>query len=418
MFEAALSLSTEIGYDSAGTVEFMYDPISTEFYFLEMNTRLQVEHPVTEAVTGIDLVQWQIRIALGEQLSFRQEDIPCVGWAMEARITAEDPAENYMPATGIIQGYKEPSGASIRVDSGIVQGSEVSHYYDSMLAKVIVSAENRNSAIRRLKKAIDAYIISGIQTNSEFLIDILGLDEFVTAGHHTGLLEQAFPDGWRKSEISQTHIAEASLAWFLFNSKQDATDPWSSLGAWRVGEPAGKSAIAYFTAVVEGRDNLPVTIQGRAGNYAVTVDGEHVLQVRNAGLKDGQLVCELDGLRISRAVTFNDNQACLQSPSGLALVRLLKPEQVYLERSNSQFEGGNQITAPMPGLIVDILAKKGEQVAAGDTLVVLEAMKLMQKLVSPATGIISGIHFSVGDTPEKGAILISIDPENKIEEEA
>lgn len=417
MFEAALSLSTDIGYDSAGTVEFMYDAGREEFYFLEMNTRLQVEHPVTEAITGIDLVQWQIRIALGEELSFNQQDISCNGWAIEARIAAENPADNYMPETGVVDDYNEPSGRNIRIDSGITQGSEVSHYYDSMLAKVIVSADSRSAAIRRLKRAIGSYAIGGIQTNSTFLLDVLNLEAFVAGNHHTGLLEQSFPGGWAKPETSQVHIAEAFLAAYLNMLDLKSSDPWSRLGAWRVTELSGRPASAYFTGIVKNQNSLSVRIQGSAGIFHVHLDDKIILHAVNATFKAGKLEYEVEGLRSSMWVKCKGNSASLQTPTCFVTVELLKPEHVFLSKKENRFGGDNQIIAPMPGLIVDILTSKGQRVKTGETLLILEAMKLMQKLVSPVTGTVADIHFGVGDTPEKGAVLISIDPDIKTKEE-
>lgn len=411
ILKAALSLCTRIGYDNAGTVEFIYEAAQEEFYFLEMNTRLQVEHPVTEAITGIDLVEWQIRVAMKEPLAFSQKDIECKGWAMEARIAAENPAEGYMPETGRVSLYEEPAGEGVRVDSGIEIGSEISHHYDSMLSKLIVSADSRLDALRRLKRALKMYKISGVKTNIPFLVDVLNIDAFEGGLHHTNALQKEFPNGWQAPEIALKSLAEAALAGFLGRVPAAPFGPWHSLGAWRITGRSNSSSKAYLTLRLIADKDWSVCISGSGGTYDVSLDGEVVLNVSKASLEKDVLTYETDG----RFVTSNIHQAgqrlCHVSAAQSFEAELLTSEQVYLAKKEKSHGGGNQIISPMPGLVVDILAQEGQQVAAGETLVILEAMKLMQTLVAPTSGTVSKIHYSIGDTPEKGAILVTIDPE-------
>ncbi len=411
MFEAALSLCTRIGYDNAGTIEFIYEAAQEEFYFLEMNTRLQVEHPVTEAITGMDLVEWQIRIAMKEPLAFSQQDIECKGWAMEARIAAENPAEGYMPETGMISLYREPAGEGVRVDSGIEIGSEISHHYDSMLSKLIVSADSRADALRRLKRAISAYIISGVKTNIPFLKDVLNIEAFEGGLHHTNILQKEYPNGWQPPEIEQKSLAEAALAGFLGIAPATPFGPWHSLGAWRITGRGKPSSKAYLILRIGSVKDWTVCIAGSGGTYKVSLEDEVILNVSNASFKKNTLTYEQDNRLITSDICQNGQRLTHCSGFQDFEVELLTSEQVYLTKKENSLSGGNQIIAPMPGLVVDILANEGQQVTAGDTLVILEAMKLMQTLVAPTSGTVSKIHYSISDTPEKGAILVTIDPE-------
>ncbi|MEP3246326.1 MAG: biotin carboxylase N-terminal domain-containing protein [Sneathiella sp.] len=413
MFAAALSLCREIGYSGAGTVEFMVEPGRQAFYFLEMNTRLQVEHPVTEAITGIDIVEWQLRIARGEKLSLRQEDVPCQGWAIEARVSAENPALDYQPETGVVNGYQEPEGDGVRIDSGVRITSKITHYYDSLLAKVIVVAPDRVAAIWRLDKALGVYDISGIGTNIPFLRDLLKLPIFEEAHHHTASVETAFDGGWKAADIKFETFQLATLAAFLAERRDALLGPWSKLGSWRITEPADRAGAGYVSVRDEKGVLHLVKIEGRAGSYNILVAGESPLFVRNACLEQDDFSYEIEGMRGTATVRKNNRQFSYSSHEERVSLTLLRPEDAYLAGSSgSGSSGDTAIYAPMPGLLAEILTEVGQRVEAGEPLLAFEAMKLMQKLTSPSSGIVSKIHYDAGDTPEKGALLLSLEIED------
>jgi 3-methylcrotonyl-CoA carboxylase alpha subunit/geranyl-CoA carboxylase alpha subunit len=246
MRAAAVRLAQSIGYRSAGTVEYLYDPARGEYYFLEMNTRLQVEHPVTEAITGIDLVEWQLRIARGEALTLTQSDVQFDGHAIEVRIAAENPAENFRPETGRITLWAPPAG--VRLDSGVVEGSVVGHHYDSMLAKLIVHAPDRAGAIRQAIAAIDAFAVGGVGLNLSYQRALLSHPEFQAFRHHTSGLADLFPDGWTQPAPDARDTGLAAMALHLRLAPAGGS-PWESLGSWRLTAPAGRpGAASYWTS--------------------------------------------------------------------------------------------------------------------------------------------------------------------------
>jgi len=413
MLSAAIDLSERVGYDSAGTVEFIYDTNRQEFYFLEMNTRLQVEHPVTEAITGIDLVQWQIRIAMDEALTLKQDDVQCSGWALEARVAAENPEKNYLPQTGHISNYQSPELEDVRLDSGIAQGSLVSHYYDNMLAKVIAHAPNRNSAVRKLKHALEKFEISGVGTNKNFLIDILSLHDFVVARHHTGTLSVNYPAGWKATDITSLDQAVAVLAGYLAKKKSVVAGPWGRNGAWRITQGVGVPATSHFALQDAVGATHDIEILEHADTYTVNIGGEPVASFCNVSMNERQLTFEHEGQVRSVTASVQGDRVLMSSNGKEVEIQLLRSEQVYLSGKGSSASGGNQVYAPMPGLIVDVLVAKGQSVEMGEPVIILEAMKLLQKLEAPASGVVKEIGFNVGDTPEKGAVLLTIDPETQ-----
>ena len=244
MGAAAVEAARAVGYANAGTVEFIVDPDSREFYFLEMNTRLQVEHPVTELVTGLDLVQWQLRIASGEAFPFSQQDLNQRGHAIECRIYAEDPAGGFLPSTGRLLQYREPQGPGIRVDAGVWEGSQVSHHYDPLLAKLIVGAETREAAIRRMQAALRQYVIHGVTTNVDFLQSVLAHPDFQDGRATTRWVDAAFED-WQASEATPEALIAAALADVAVAKPQSTTpdshepepySPWKAGDHFRLGE--------------------------------------------------------------------------------------------------------------------------------------------------------------------------------------
>jgi len=415
MLDSAIRMAASIGYDSVGTIEYIVDINTEEFFFLEMNTRLQVEHPVTEMVTGIDLVEWQLRVAGGEALPFAQEDIHCNGWAVEARIAAEDASDNYRPQTGTISSYREPVQSAVRVDSGVCAGSSVSPFYDSMLAKVIAHGRDRLTAVRSLQRALGQYQIHGVGNNMGFLSDLLGNDLFTRGKHHTGTIAAKWPDGWRAPGLTDLHRSEAAIASLLSssNDRSSYASPWRSLGAWRVTEPAGRFGAMTLYLREPGKEMTSLKISGRGGAFNITLEQGKTFQIDNASFEDGCLKYELDGQRYERFVELNDDHATLQTQTGALRLKVMPVEDALLSNRDDTRAVGNQITAPMPGMVAEILVKELQEIKSGQGVIVIEAMKLFQTLVAPIDGVVKSIRFKPGDAVESGATLITIETLDK-----
>jgi len=384
----ALKLARAISYDSAGTAEFMLDRDSGEIYFLEMNTRLQVEHPVTELITGIDIVEWQIRVAAGEVLPFTQDDITTKGWAIEARIASEDAALGYRPQTGTVTIYREPHGDGVRIDTGLRAGLEITPYYDSMMAKLIAHGPDRATASARLNQALHDFHIGGVGHNIGFLADIVASPVFAGGDVDTTFIGRIFTEGWQSAEPTTHHLAEAALAFYLNEASNDLNSPWQSLGAWRLTEAQG-SAVLFV-----GPDNMPVRISGRAGAYTAEIDSETVTTFDDADVNGS-------------TVTLFRDAACFE-----IIVQL--PEQALLnQRQQVNYGTGNAVIAPMPGLVAEVLVEAGQSVEVGETVVVLEAMKLMQNLTAQKSAMIAAVHCRPGETVSGGAVLIEFEKEEE-----
>lgn len=410
MRTAAVRLAQAIRYRSAGTVEYLYDPERAEYYFLEMNTRLQVEHPVTEAVTGIDLVEWQLRIARGEAVGFGQSDLRFDGHAIEVRIAAEDPARNFQPETGTITLWVPPSG--VRLDTGVGEGSVVSHHYDSMLAKLVVHAPDRAQAIRETVAAIDRFAAGGVGLNLAFQRALLTHPDFAALRHHTAGLAELFPGGWRPPEPDAQSRALAALALHLHLTPQDGNTPWQTLGAWRLTAPAGRPGAAYYWA---SGDDEPIRVESNGYGQSIILPDGAGLATEAAKLGEGRLTARIDGIpreyiaHLCRAK--NHWQVHLSTLDGLAGFALETLEDRYFQAASGKTGGADTLVAPMPGAVDELRVAVGDRVAAGDTLVVLEAMKLLQSLTAPVSGIVADIYCAPGDTVAGQAPLIKLDQE-------
>ena len=405
LLESAVRLTAGIGYDSVGTVEYLFDAATGAYYFLEMNTRLQVEHPVTEAVTGIDIAQWQLRIAGGETLPFSQGDITCTGCSIEARIAAEDPANGYRPEVGLITGYIEPDMPGLRIDSGVRVGSIVSHYYDSMLAKMISFAPDRSAAIRLLDRGLEKFYIVGLGSNIAFLRDLLEMPEFVTGTHNTAALEITYSEGWNAPITVPQQLVEAVLSRFLAQLGSPGPNPWMALGAWRITEPSGRRGAAIYRL-----GDSEARIEGRAGTYTITLPETVTFEVNNVSLTGGTLSYEIDGLRHSIRVHIDGSTVTLHGESGQIVLDVLTSNGVLQVSNEAGGISGNQVLAPMPGLVTEVLSNIDDRVNAGDPVAVIEAMKLLQTLTAPCDGVVSQINFIAGESVGLGAVLIEIKP--------
>ena len=388
MGAAAVALARSCGYVNAGTVELIAerdDPGS--FFFLEVNVRLQVEHPVTEAITGLDLVELQLRVAAGERLGLAQEDIVLSGHAVEARIYAEDPAQGFLPATGRISVYREPAG--VRVDSGVVEGSEVESHYDPLLAKVIAHAPDRTTALARLDRGLAGLAVLGPATNSSYLRALLARPEVRDGRLDAGLIERLGP------EIAPPphDPALAAVALAALTADPLADDPWQARDGWRLAGsawtrarlagPAGETVVALRGEPGGERSWRSGSIGGtfRLDADGLTVDGVR----RPLGIeRDGDAVWLLDG-------------AC--SPARFA--------PVGEEQQARKAVTAGSLGAPMPGTVIDVRAEVGAPVEEGDVLVVIESMKMELAVQSPGLGVVTGVLVALGDRVARGQDLVT-----------
>ncbi|MBQ0799612.1 MAG: biotin/lipoyl-binding protein [Porticoccaceae bacterium] len=438
LYASALTLTKAINYDSLGTIEFLLDNNSGDIYFLEMNTRLQVEHPVTEYITGLDLVEWQIRIAAGEALPLSQDQIPCDGWAIEARINAEDPANNYQPQTGLITHYSEPGSlpgnepngkAAVRIDSAVQAGSEITPYYDSMIAKVIAGGDDRAQAKSRLITALNQFRITGPRTNLVFVTDILRRPEFIDQALSTGFLAQCFPGGWTPAPVSADAPLLAAIAYTV--NREHPTDaalssPWQTLGSFRLLERAGitaqnrialedESGQQHLITVSRSGDTYHAKAHSSESSHEISSEINHEISATATGLASGAYLIEIEDAELGA----HTHTLTLQSEGGLLIIssgdniqrwRLLDEHQLALDTTADQTSGDHRVTASLPGQVVEVCCKVGDSVTAGDTVAVLDSMKLLHKLSAQTDGTVQDIFCAVGDNVENGALLIELKP--------
>ncbi|WP_395606728.1 acetyl/propionyl/methylcrotonyl-CoA carboxylase subunit alpha [Pseudomonas sp. B22129] len=382
MGEAAVRAAQAIGYVGAGTVEFLLDARG-EFFFMEMNTRLQVEHPVTEAITGLDLVAWQIRVARGEPLPITQEQVPLIGHAIEVRLYAEDPANDFLPATGRLALYRESApGPGRRVDSGVSQGDSVSPFYDPMLGKLIAWGEDREQARLRLLAMLDEFAVGGVKTNLGFLRRIIGHPAFAAAQLDTGFIpryqDELLPVA---GEMSDEFWQAAGSA--FMQSLPVGNGPWADTRGFRAGLPAEVSL--HLSSA--GQDRL-VTLASSAAHW----QGE-------------QLVIEHQGVRRSHLAVRSEGTVYLRWDGEMHAVSLFDP--IAAVEANGAQQGG--LTAPMNGSIVRVLVEIGQTVEAGTQLVVLEAMKMEHSIRAPRAGVIKALFCQEGEMVAEGSALVELE---------
>jgi 3-methylcrotonyl-CoA carboxylase alpha subunit len=390
MGEAAVKAAQAIGYVGAGTVEFLLDARG-DFFFMEMNTRLQVEHPVTEAITGLDLVAWQIRVARGEALPLTQEQVPLIGHAIEVRLYAEDPDHDFLPATGTLQLYRESTpGVGRRVDSGVAEGDQVSPFYDPMLGKLIAWGDNREEARLRLLAMLGEFAVGGVKTNLAFLQRILAHPAFAAAELDTGFIpryqQQLLP---APGELPVAFWQLAARAWQLTQTPAQRDDdphtPWTTSSGWRAGLPAEtdlhlSSAGEHQVVRLRGSDS---SVQ-RRGDYLLVDD---------------------NGLRHQHLAIRQGATLYLQWHSELHAVQLFDP--IAAADASHQQHGG--LTAPMNGSIVRLLVEPGQIVQAGTALVVLEAMKMEHSIRAPQDGTVKALYCAEGEMVAEGAVLVELE---------
>ncbi|KPH81912.1 acetyl/propionyl/methylcrotonyl-CoA carboxylase subunit alpha [Bosea vaviloviae] len=413
LHDYALRLSRAISYDNLGTVEFLVDAESEAVFFLEMNTRLQVEHPVTEAITGLDLVEWQIRIAAGETLPLRQDQITCSGHAIEARLTAERADEGFRPDTGRIALWSEPEG--LRVDSGVATGSIVSTHYDSLLAKVIAHAPDREGALRALGEGLRRMVVLGLGTIRPFLIDALRQPAFAAGRATTLFLKETWPDGWQQAGADVAELRAVAAALCLATgdgcgAPAAGAGPWRALAGFRLLSPAGRPATTHLSVSLAG-DTARLRVESRDGVLRVLgPDGACDVTVARA-LDNTDWAVQCGGVG-SAAKAVRDRDGLLlryrdfEGPVGIALA----VEAAAATRTKS-YDSGGTLRAAMPGTVVAIHVAEGDSVVEGQVLAVLESMKLFMDLKSPASGTISRVAIRAGVTVAAGEVLIAIEPD-------
>jgi acetyl-CoA/propionyl-CoA carboxylase, biotin carboxylase, biotin carboxyl carrier protein len=395
---AACDTARSVDYTGAGTVEFIVSADRPdEFFFMEMNTRLQVEHPVTEMVTGIDLVEQQVRIAAGEKLPVGQDDITMWGHAIEARVYAEDPARGFLPTGGEVLDLAEPEGPSVRVDSGLAPGMVIGSEYDPMLAKVIAHGDDRPAALRALDRALADTAVLGITTNIEFLRFLLA-DPDVAAGRlDTGLLDRRTPDYIPAQHGDDELIAAAAYKW-LRAWPTPVGDLWAVPSGWRLGE---RAPTTFRLHAGERIDHVYLRGVPSAATARVE-DGEtHALTV---SLETDRLTITLDGLRTKYLVAATDGQIWLSGGGRTAMVEEVREAPV---RPDDEHRGDAELTSPMPGSVVAVGVQDGQHVDAGAVVVTVEAMKMEHALSAPVDGVVE-LLVAAGDQVKVGQRLARI----------
>ena len=403
---AACDTARSVDYTGAGTVEFIVSADRPdEFFFMEMNTRLQVEHPVTEMVTGVDLVELQVRIAAGEKLPIAQHDITLHGHAIEARVYAEDPGRGFLPTGGAVLDLAEPSGTGIRVDSGLAPGTVIGSEYDPMLGKVIAHAGDRAAALRALDRALADTAVLGVTTNIEFLRFLLADPDVVAGRLDTGLLDRRIGDFAPAQPGDDELIAAAAYKW-LRSWPTPGGDLWAVPSGWRVGERA-PTTIRLHTG--ERTDHVYLTGTPDAAT-AVAEGGES--RSLSATLEGRQLAITLDGLRTEYIVAATDGQIWLARSGRTAVVDELREAPV---RPDDEHSGDAELTSPMPGAVVAVGVQDGTGVDAGAVVVTVEAMKMEHALTAPVDGVVE-LLVAVGDQVKVGQLLARITVTEKAEQ--
>lgn len=400
MGAAAVRVAQSVGYRNAGTVEFMLDQ-DGQFYFLEMNTRLQVEHPVTELVTGLDLVQLQLAVAAGEPLPFTQEQVTLRGHAIEVRIYAEDPV-TLLPSIGHVALFTPPEGPGVRNDAGLATGDEVSVNYDPMLAKLIVSAPTRAAAIGRLQRALDEYAVLGVTTNIPLLQAIVAHPAFAAGETTTDFLQvNPVSEALREAGPLPEAVLFAAALYDLLSAPAASPDPWQHL--WRVSGAARR--LAYR---VGDQEYVVLASQQDARTWLLTL-GDATREVAVVAQREGALTLLLDGTYLRLHVARTDD-AVLVSWHGrsyrLANVQPLSVDSLGVAGGQ---HGHANLEAPMPGTIIKVLVEAGAEVVANQPLIVMEAMKMEHTIVAPYAGVVSALPYAAGQLVQGGATLVELE---------
>ena len=401
MGEQSVLLAKAVDYCSAGTVEFIVDK-NKDFYFLEMNTRLQVEHPVTECITGLDLVELMIRVASGEELPFRQADVTLKGWAIETRIYAEDPYRGFLPSTGRLVKYQQPEKLEgVRIDSGVAEGSEISMFYDPMIAKLITNADNREQAIDRMTLALNSFQINGVNHNIDFLSAVMANPRFQKGKFNTGFIAEEFPSGFSGTELSEEimHRMYSVAAVFAYN--RDLRNKTIS-GQINLARRAGfKETTSFCVSIFKENQRINLRLEQTDDAYIVSHE-KGTSRVRgscNLGAKRFEGFVDDIGMTVQ---VEQSGSRCRLKYNGCELNVTLVPSRfsdlVELMPVKLAPDMSKYLLSPMPGLLISIAVAEGEHVKAGQELAVVEAMKMENVMKAQQEGIVLKVHASAGDT--------------------
>jgi acetyl-CoA carboxylase biotin carboxylase subunit len=400
MGQAAIAAGQAIAYYGAGTVEFILDA-NGDFFFLEVNTRLQVEHPVTECITGLDLVAIQIAVAQGESLGFAQEDLRLQGAAVEARLYAEDPDQGFLPGSGGVIDWHCESLEGVRYDAGVEAGSEVGIHYDPMLAKIIASGSDRGEAIRRLRSALRHLSVQGLVTNREFLVRVLEHPRFIAGDIDTHFVQDSMGEAPALSEAWLDRGLIAAALWAEAERREARPFLGASLAGYRNSRFALESV--EFALAEEEYGLRYVALGDERYRFVI---GERELVVRRGARSGRSIDIEVDGIRSSVRVVWEADQVAVQH-DGIARTFTIVPR--FPDASGEDVGGG--CTAPMPGKIVEVRVEAGNRVEAGDTLVIMEAMKMEHSVVAPHEGLVTEVRVSAGDQVDADAVLVIMEDE-------
>ncbi len=417
MGEQAVSLAKAVNYQSAGTVEFVVGK-DKSFYFLEMNTRLQVEHPVTEGITGLDLVEQMIRVAAGEELAFKQEDIKLDGWSMECRINADDPFRNFLPSTGRLVKYRPPAEVDgVRVDTGVYEGGEIPMYYDSMIAKLIVHGKDRTEAIEKMRFALNDFVIRGIHSNIPFQAALLQHPRFVSGDFTTGFIAEEYPDGFKKDSVQPADPKRlAALAAFMRYRYLEHIQMIDGQLAGHEMTIAKKFVVVTGTRVGSSDDiqEIRIRIELKDGVYSVYIEedddvsrynivsnwrpGELCLRATINGTHKITAQVERKGVKYALVLDGAHYECMVLSPLGAELQRRML---VKVPPDTSKL-----VMSPMPGLLTNVSVKVGDIVTAGQKLAAIEAMKMENTLVAAQDGVVAEISANVGESLAVDQLII------------
>jgi len=394
MGEQAVALAKAVDYESAGTVEFIVDT-QRNFYFLEMNTRLQVEHPVTELITGIDLVELMIRVADGDKLPITQADVGIEGWAIESRVYAEDPFRNFLPSTGRLVYYRPPDeNDHVRVDTGVFEGGEVSMYYDPMIAKLVTYGANREEAIAHMRSALDRFIIRGVSCNISFLSALMAHPKFVAGNMSTNLIGDEYPDGFRPQDLPQEDPAILiSVAAAMVRSYRDrAAKIDGQLAGHERRVPNDWVVVMnneyHQVSVVSAQNGHDVEYNGKT--YAVRSNWQFGQPLFSGTINGQEIFVQVERRMQIYRLFHNGSQAnvMVMTPRAAELMQYMP---VKAPPDMSKF-----LLSPMPGLLVSLAVREGDSVTAGEELAVLEAMKMENTLYAERDGVVAKINFEPG----------------------
>ncbi|MGX5174136.1 acetyl/propionyl/methylcrotonyl-CoA carboxylase subunit alpha [Aliikangiella sp. IMCC44653] len=411
MGAVAIKAAQAIGYQGAGTVEFLYDEDGS-FYFMEMNTRLQVEHPVTEMITGLDLVEWQIMVANGLALPKQQSQISMTGHAFEARIYAEDPSNDFLPATGQIHHLGLPKiNQNVRVDSGIISGDSVSVYYDPMIAKLIVWDHNRDAALARLRGALKNFHVAGVTTNIEFLHQLASNDAFINADLDTHFLEKHDEELLvYNDQIDHSLLAAAALK-VLLNQMQlnqygciDSRSPWNDNSGWRLNEDNH-----HAMELIYAGQTYPIIAHFREHGFIFEIENNEYRVSGNLSFDEqaqAKLHLNINGHQHVLNIAENANRMVIFKNAKNWEIEIVDHSQVELGQDSQA-----NLTAPMPGTIIDVLVSAGDSVEQGQALIVMEAMKMEHTIKAHQDAVVADVFYKVGDLVEDGAELITFEEE-------